>query len=506
MAAAFWVQPQTKLYLPPPNPVAKVVTTDEYVKPTNIYYCASSERLLTIGNPYFEVKKEDKVVVPKVSGNQYRVFRVMLPDPNKFALSDPGIYDPDNERLVWKLVGLEINRGGPLGFGTVGNPLFNRSQDSENANRWSTNKEKDDRMNISVDPKQTQMFIVGCKPCQGAHWDIAKRCVADENQAKAGDCPPIELVSTTIEDGQMCDIGFGAMNFKALDESRAGVPLDILYSTCKWPDFLKMNNETYGDSCFFYGKREQVYCRHLFVKAGIAGEGLAEGHLLKGDAPKNDPPSNANYFGTPSGSLVTSDTQLFNRPYWLSKAQGRNNGICWQNNLFVTVMDNTRNTNFHITMTTQSNAQTYNAQNFKHYARHVEEFELSFIVTLCKVTLTPDVLSHIHKMNPAILDDWNLGFVPPPTLGLESTYRYINSEATKCPDDAPPKEKEDPYASMNFWNVDLKEKLSLELDQHALGRKFLAQTGMRRSSSATRSLKRPAPSKGSSTAKKKRKN
>ncbi|AXQ03956.1 L1 [Canine papillomavirus 22] len=502
-AASYWVPPQGKLYLPPPKPVTKVLETDAYVKSTNIYYIGSSERLLTVGNPFFEVRDHEKVTVPKVSGNQYRVFRVLLPDPNKFALQDPTIYNPDNERLVWRLVGLEIGRGGPLGFGNTGNPLLNRDQDAENSSKYTTNQEQDERSNIAVDPKQTQMFVVGCTPCQGTHWDIAKHCANKEPQK--GDCPPIELVSTFIEDGQMCDIGYGALNFKDLDDSKAGVPMDIAFTTCKWPDFLKMNNDTYGDSCFFFGKREQVYCRHMFIKGGIAGETVANKSFPQGASPRDTNPTNANWFGTPSGSLVTSDTQLFNRPYWLSRAQGRNNGICWRNNLFVTVVDNTRNVNFGITKYTQDSEQTYDAKHYKHYARHVEEYELSFIVVLCKITLDPDILSMINTMNPAILDEWNLGFVPPPVSGLESTYRFIDSLATKCPDQVEPKEKEDPLDKLNFWIVDLKEKLSMDLEQHSLGRKFLSQTGIQRRSTL-RALKRPSSSTKRSVAKKKKRN
>lgn len=501
---SYWVQPQGKLYLPPAKPVTKVVPTDEYVRPTNHYYFGSSERLLTVGNPYFEVKKKDIVVVPKVSGNQFRVFRLLLPDPNKFALQDPTIYDPENERLVWKLIGLEIGRGGPLGFGTTGNPLMNRYQDTENSGKFSLNTGKDERNNVSMDPKQTQLFVVGCKPCMGAHWDVAQTC--QDSEYKTGDCPPIELKTTTIEDGQMCDVGFGAMNFSALDDTRSGVPMDIALTTCKWPDFLKMNNDTYGDSCFFYGKREQLYCRHMFVKGGVAGETLPEGSLVKGDSGgrETDPLTNANYFGTPSGSLVTSDTQLFNRPYWLSKAQGRNNGVCWQNNLFITMVDNTRNTNFGISKRKNGDTDPFNSANYMHYARHVEEFEISVILSLCKVTLQPEVLSLIHTMNPEILEEWNLGFVPPPVTGLESTYRYITSEATKCPANVEPKEKVDPFKYLNFWNVDLTEKLSSDLDQHSLGRKFLSQSGLRKSA-VPRSLKRPATTTTKGSIKKKRK-
>ncbi|AGU62954.1 L1 protein [Mustela putorius papillomavirus 1] len=505
---AYWVQPQGKLYLPPPKPVGKVFSTDDYVTPTNIYYHGNSDRLLTVGNPYYDViGTNGKVLVPKVSGNQFRVFRVLLPDPNKFALTDPNVYNPETERLVWKVRGLEIGRGGPLGFGTTGNPLFNRSQDTENPNRFSQNKDPDDRQNVSLDPKQTQLFVIGCEPCLGEHWDIAPRCVDQDPKFTKGDCPPLELISSVIEDGQMCDIGFGAINFDNLQESRAEVPIDISTTTCKWPDFLKMSNDKYGDSCFLFGKREQSYCRHMFVQGGTLGEPIPENMVLKGKAaPRMEVPTDIVYYGTPSGSLVNSDTQLFNRPFWLQRAQGKNNGVCWGNHIFVTVVDNTRNTNFTISQSVNGETIEYTATDFKHYSRHVEEYELSFIFQLCIVKLDPEVLAHINTMNPNILEGWNLGFIPPGPNSIESTYRYLESLATKCPDSVQPKKsEEDPYAKYNFWTVDLREKLSLELDHYSLGRKFMYQAAITRSGSSLRSQKRKLTST-KSVSKKKRKN
>lgn len=97
---------------------------------------------------------------------------------------------------------------------------------------------------------------------------------------------------------------------------------------------------------------------------------------------------------------------------------------------------------------------------------------------LCKVPLDADVLAHINTMDPNILSDWELAFVPPPPQGLEDTYRYIHSLATMCPADLPPAEKKDPYAEFSFWDVDLTDKFTSELDQTALGRKFLYQMGL----------------------------
>lgn len=495
------------LYLPPSNPVAKVLNTDEFVNPTDIFYHASSERLLTVGNPFFDVKTRngegaDVITVPKVSGNQYRVFRVVLPDPNKFAMSDSSVYNPEKERLVWKMRGIEIGRGGPLGFGTTGHPLMDRLADTENGKRDFPAGQNDNRTNVSMDPKQTQMFVVGCEPCLGEHWDVAEHTVCEKYQP--GDCPALELMSTIIQDGDMCDIGFGALNFAKLQESRSEVPLDILGTICKYPDFLKMANEKSGDHCFFFGKREQVYCRHMYVREGPVGEQPPASLYYKGKGSRAQL-SNSVYYGTPSGSLVNSDTQLFNRPFWLNKAQGKNNGVIWTNSIFVTVVDNTRNINF--TISKHENGSNdegleYETTKYKHYLRHVEEYELSFILQLCKVPLEPDVLAHIHVMNPDVLDQWNLGFVPPQNSGIESTYRYLKSRATKCPDPGTD-EPQDPYADLVFWTVDLRERLSLELDQYSLGRKFLHQAGLSRSGSSIRS-KRSSSSKRKSSSKKRK--
>ena len=81
-------------------------------------------------------------------------------------------------------------------------------------------------------------------------------------------------------------------------------------------------------------------------------------------------------------------------------------------------------------------------------------------------------------MDPNILDDWQLAFIPPPPQGLEDTYRYIKSLATMCPTDVPKPKNPDPYAGYTFWDVDLTDKCTSELDQTALGRKFLYQMGL----------------------------
>lgn len=484
-----WRPTTGKVYLPPTPPVARVQSTDEYVERTNVFYHAMSDRLLIVGHPYFDVRSVagDTIDVPKVSGNQYRAFRIRFPDPNRFALADMSVYNPEKERLVWACAGLEIGRGQPLGVGTSGHPLFNKVKDTENNSGYQKGS-TDDRQNTSFDPKQVQMFVVGCAPCLGEHWDKAPVCESEKN-SQAGKCPPLELKNTVIEDGDMVDIGFGNINNKVLSVTKSDVSLDIVNETCKYPDFLTMANDVYGDSCFFFARREQCYARHYYVRGGVVGdaipdEAVNQDHnfvLPAQQSQQQKDLASSIYFPTVSGSLVTSDAQLFNRPFWLRRAQGHNNGILWGNQMFITVADNTRNTNFTISVTSNGNAITdYDSANIREFLRHVEEYQLSIILQLCKVPLKAEVLSQINAMNSGILEEWQLGFVPTPDNAVHDLYRYIDSKATKCPDAVPAKEKEDPFDKYTFWNVDLTDKLSLDLDQFPLGRKFIFQAGLQR--------------------------
>lgn len=503
---SYWLPSSGTVFYPPSRPIARVLNTSEFVKPTNIYFHAQTERLLLVGHPYYDIYKTgdpNTITVPKVSGNQYRVLRLKLPDPNQFALIDQGLYNPDHERLVWRLQGIQVGREGPLGIGATGNPLFNRFIDTENPSSYppQTDDNKDYRVDMSMDPKQVQLFIVGCQPPTGLHWDIVE-C----SERQKGDCPPLQMLHTTIQDGQMCDIGYGACNFATMQEDRSSVPIDISTEICKWPDFNKMANDVYGNQLFFFGSREQLYSRHFYAGAGVAGDPLPEGRdfYRSLDTTNND---DRRYLGphgyqvTPSGSLLSTDSQMFNKPFWLQKAQGNNDGIAWNNDLFVTIVDNTHNTNMLLTVY-KGNEEALNEQyqyknsDFKYYLRHAEGYEVNLILQLMRVPLKPDTLAHLQVMDPNILKGWQLGFVPPPPQGLEDEYRYMRSLATFCTADGnTPKdtETEDPYKGLYFWEIDMSDKFSTELSQFQLGRRFLYQFGIVNGSSS--------PSKSQTTSK-----
>ncbi|AAA66861.1 major capsid protein [Alces alces papillomavirus 1] len=473
---AFW-QPSQRLYLPP-TPVTKVLCSEQYIRRKDVFYHGETERMLTVGHPYYEIKQSGSgKTIPKVSPNQYRVFRILLPDPNQFALPDKAMYDPSKERLVWAVVGVQVSRGQPLGGSVSGHSYQNTLIDAENVSKKVNAQGTDDRKQGGMDVKQQQILLLGCTPAIGEYWTTARPCVTD--RPETGSCPPIELKNKPIEDGDMMDIGFGAANFKELNATKSDLPLDIAKDICLYPDYLKMTEEAAGNSMFFFARKEQVYVRHIWSRGGTDKEMPPEAYFLKpkgGDQTQKMP---SILFGVPSGSLVSTDGQLFNRPYWLFRAQGMNNGICWLNQLFVTVGDNTRGTTLTITVPTSGSPLTeYDTSKFNVFQRHVEEYKLAFVFQLCSVTLSPETVSHLQGLMPSILEHWDINMQPPTSSILEDTYRYLESPATKCADNVTPMGPEDPYAGLKFWEVNLKERLSLDLDQFPLGRRFLAQQGL----------------------------
>ncbi|AXQ00537.1 L1 protein [Okapia johnstoni papillomavirus 1] len=474
---ALWAH-QQRLYLPP-TPVTKVLCTESYVHRRNIFYHGETERLLTIGHPFYPVKNTKGQTTPKVSPNQFRVFRVQLPDPNQFALPDKTIHNPEKERLVWAVAGLQVSRGQPLGGAVTGHTFMNVLNDAENVNRKLNAQTADNRNQAGLDAKQQQILIIGCSPAVGEYWTTARPCI-DEPAPEEGACPPLELKNKVIEDGDMMDIGFGALDFKTLNANKSDYPLDIVNEICLYPDYLKMAEDPGGNSMFFYARKEQTYVRHIWARGGTETEAPSDNLFLAGKGTNGLPikiPSVI--FGAPSGSLVSTDSQIFNRPYWIVRAQGMNNGICWNNDLFVTVGDNTRGNSFTISVSKKKEGLTeYDSTQFNVFHRHTEEFKLAFILQLCSVELTPETVSHLQTFNPAVLQGWEIGLQPAPSTVLEDQYRYLDSPATKCATNVIPAKPVDPYDRLKFWEIDLKEKLSLDLSQFPLGRRFLVQQGL----------------------------
>lgn len=511
------------------------LTTDDYVIGTNIYATCNTERLLIVGNPHHAVEAGEqenaatKFLVPKVSANQYRVFRCRLPDPNEMILPESHIPDP-KFKYVWQLRGLQVNRGQPMNTGASGAPKFNRGADAESfpymrPDPRVADASSDHTVPFAFDPKQMQLLVCGNKPAIGEYWGKADACPTLEgDEENPPTCPPIQLRTEFIEDGDFFDMGFGAME-PALRENKYDVPVELLQEITKYIDLIGMQNDGTGDSAFFLTKREQAYARHVFHKDGNQGEPIDENLYPKGPSAQGNCNCTDNYtfYTTPSGSLVNSDNTLFNKPYFLNRGQGHNNGICWLEDLFITVLDNTRNTNMVISVAT-SDGQTKNGKdfdegNFTYFLRHTEEFELHLGFRLCKVPLTSPVLFHLFQQNDRILKKWGFKVGMPlhplpghPAPSLKDSYRYITdptpsvpeSMAILCPErqkqiDGEP-EDQDPYFGHEFWDLDFTDTFKFEYSGSTFARQFFL--GLPVSSTAPKRKNIQPPKKTSSKKKK----
>lgn len=470
---ALWTQ-GPKLYLPP-APITPVLSTDDYVSKKGIYYHGDTERLIFIGHPQYSIPgPTEPNRIPKCSPNQWRVFRVALPDPNNFALPDTTLHDPSKERLVWSVAAVQVCRGQALGLSVIGHPFFNSYMDAESLTKKTQKQTTDDRKLAGMDPKQCQFLLVGAKPAIGEYWDFAEECAQQPHLP--GDCKPLELKNKPIEDGDMMEIGFGAANWKNLNVNKSDLPLDICQSICVYPDFIKMTEEAVGDEMFFFARKESVFARHIFARGGTEKESPPSDCILPGFDKSQI--RLANFNTTPSGSLITTDGQIFNRPYYILKAQGMNNGVCWHNEVFITVGDNTRGTSLSITVSKDgAEPKTYNSDTINHYQRHAEEYKIALILELCGVPLNNEVVGYLNVVQPDVLKKWEIT-VNSQGNTLEDQYRYLSSWATKCPSTTDPDKSKDPYSSLNFWDLDFTNRLSLDLNQYPLGRRFLMQRGL----------------------------
>lgn len=468
---ALWTQ-GPRLYLPPP-PISPVLCTDDYVHNKGIYYYGDTERLIFVGHPQYAVPgPTDPNEIPKCSPNQWRVFRVSLPDPNSFALPDSTVHNPTEEKLVWSVRAVQVCRGQPLGLSVVGHPYFNSYMDAESLTKKTQEQQDDDRKLAGMDPKQCQFLLMGCKPAIGEYWDFAPDC--PQQPRLPGRCKALQLMHKPIEDGDMMDIGFGAANWKNLNQNKSDLPLDICQATCLYPDFIQMSEDALGDSMFFFARREAIFARHIFARGGNEIESPPNDCVLSTESNTRL----GNFQTTPSGSLISTDMQLFNRPYYILQAQGMNNGVCWNNEVFLTVGDNTRGTSLSISMSKDDSPITaYNSKNINHYHRHCEEYKLGFVFELSAVRLTNDVIGYLNVHQPDVLKRWEIT-VTSQNSSLEDQYRYLKSHATKCPPKETPEDSTDPYSKMNFWKIDLRDRLTLDLKQYALGRRFLLQAGI----------------------------
>ncbi|QYW06044.1 L1 protein [Papillomaviridae sp. Seabass_c24797] len=524
----------------PLEPVMR--STDEYTTDTGLSYAVKSDLIVLVGHPHYDItaekkrkgKKKKDVLLPMNSPFQYRVFKLQLPDPNKMTFPETlGHRTLETEVFVWSVEMVEVTRGGPLGVPITGNSMFAKFKDIENPDvDWTKQVSrpqtdtKDGRVMVGFDGKQTQLIAVGGKPLDGVYWD------GDSSQVPKGSCPILVRKNKTIEDGDLGDIGFGNMNPDTICKDEWHLPIEMSERLTIHPDFPKMQHDSMGDACFMYVLKEQLFGKHFWDMAGIGGEQTVDNTVpLEGKV-------------IPSGSLTASGQSIFNKPLWLNQALGPNNGLLWNNELFVTCMDTTHGGSFNVVVpeknagsddkpqggkmnliTSQTNtgqqqdesdsdddcfqgfdtisasekhsmqtADPYDPTKLVEFQRHVSEWQVQAIVRLKKISLEAELMLMLDNQYPKLLKDWGFGWGEQEgALPMSSIFNQDKMKSCKQLEKEEEEEEIEDVHQHIVVSVNGDAKLEVHDDLHRipLGRKYLNMKGV--------PLPPKAPSKGNVT-------
>ncbi|QYW06019.1 L1 protein [Papillomaviridae sp. Haddock_c2655] len=508
----------------PVQPVMR--STDEFTHDTGLVYAVRSQLMSLIGHPHYDITKSRKrrgkqvqdVILPMVSPFQYRVFELNLPDPNKMSFPETLQHRTlKSQRYVWCIEMVEVCRNGPLGVPLTGNSMFAKFADIENppVNWTKTEKQKgakqgtddkDGRTMIGFDGKQTQFIAIGAKPLKGFTW------VGTPSGVKDG-CPILTRSVSDIKDGDLGDIGFGNIDPTTLCMDEWHLPIEMKDRACISPDLDNMLKDGMGDCMFMYINREQVFAKHFFDMAGTGGEVTEDmTKPLEGKV-------------IPSGSLAASQSSIFGKPYWLNQSVGPNNGLLWDNKLFVTCMDTTHGGSFNIVIKKSGtgksndgpgasatnhfvnekpceefqplasefdsarNENEYKPSDWNEFQRHVSEWSVEAIVRLKTITLEGELMLLLDQKYPDLLTNWGFGWKENTELTPYQT-NMLNTQENmrRCPRaDAEAEEAEEEVATniVIDSNGNCKLEMHEELHRTPLGRKYMnLQTSGRVSTSS----------------------
>lgn len=256
-------------------------------------------------------------------------------------------------------------------------------------------------------------------------------------------------VQTDINDGDLCDFGFGNIDYETMCQDKTLLPVEMCYNNgpCKLPDKLAMASDKTGNKCFFCWDRTAGGIRHTRHTNGLT---MANDPSEAQDWKKAQAlPQIQN---TMTAGMVSSTMDVFNKNYWLNKAAGPNNGILWGNKLYVTFVDNIRGHIMMITKRTETSGGSdgkYDPSKTTGLLRHVKEFKVTVLVRLCKVKLEAKLITWLLQFNSGWLNDigfkfhtpgpnvTNQGFrdvfhVPTVEEGEEEEERMINCIKVDC--------------------------------------------------------------------------
>ncbi|QYW06007.1 L1 protein [Papillomaviridae sp. Haddock_c45] len=497
----------------PVSPVMR--STDEFTHDTGLVYAVTSQLMSLIGHPHYDITKSRKrrgktvtdVILPMVSPFQFRVFELNLPDPNHMSFPETLEHrNLSSQRYVWSVEMVEVTRNGPLGVPLTGNSMFAKFADIENPVVDWTKREKqkgakggvdnkDGRVMVGFDGKQTQFIAIGAKPLKGFSW------TGTESGVKGG-CPILTRVVEDIKDGDLGDIGFGNIDPATLCLDEWHLPIEMKDRKCVSPDIDNMLKDGMGDCMFMYINREQLFAKHFWDMAGNGGEVTEDmTKPLEGKV-------------IPSGSLAASAQSIFGKPYWLNQSVGPNNGLLWDNKLYVTCMDTTHGASFNIVVPkpqtagdgdqlqqaagsdnhfssakpceefnplsseydSARNADAYDPSKWNEFQRHVSEWSVEAIVRLKTITLEGELMLLLDQKYPDLLNNWGFGWKENSELTPYQTNMITSQQSMRrCPEENVLGADEEQEVQSNIVidsNGDCKLEMHDELHRTPLGRKY----------------------------------
>lgn len=371
-------------------------SSDSYTRDTGVIFAIESEEIILQGSP--RAKSDDtEPKMPILNPNEYRVFRNKLPEPNAFGILEQYV-SLKEKKYLWKLRGVRINRNGPQ----LKLPEYNLQFDKFGSNAAKVSQ-------LLYDPPLNQKIILGCKPCLGYHFPVLNIpdnevhvcemdcancpcCCEDDPPVKAAAEPPVMLgkpIITEIMDGDMSDIGFGTIDMR--NKVRADLFPTIMFlrsdSPCKEIAKIEMKKEMTGDRDFFIFERSQSHTKEIFPSNSTAAN-------VVGPA----------IFGIPDGSVVSSLNDLMNRTIWLNKAEGANNCLAWDDEFYITVLDNTRGGSVILNKTKPDDFTTGTL-----VTRAVQIYQIECIVELVEVSLEAELLQYMYRINRNLMNKWGYG-------------------------------------------------------------------------------------------------
>ncbi|QKR71898.1 L1 [Wels catfish papillomavirus 1] len=395
------------------------MSTDQYVTDTDVTYLLESENIRLTGNPFIG-KPTD--AVPMVNPSRYNVVRLKLPDMNKFIMPPKqGRLSLQTEVKVWKVIGLRVDCQGSLCPAVTGNKDTKFTTTDAGASTTGTVSDE----YLGMEHKQVQLLSIGTEPLLGVYETIEGTLSKDSHLVRK---------QIPIEDGMLHDFGWGNTDFlkTSLDKRRLPVELQNCTTPVTIPDELGMASDRIGNHMFFLWKKCAAGIRHTLwdPKSKNLNDPTGEDTARTCEG-LPDPTRSV------TAGMVTSMTDLFNRNYWLDKARGPNNCVCWKNEIYVTFVDNTRG-HIHTLVSLSDSVEDEQTEeqnedeepelkndnkiaNLVH--RHVKEFKVSVIVRLCHVKLEAKLITYLLRFNAEWLKVLGFDFQTGPK---KSGFRELN--------------------------------------------------------------------------------